>query len=287
MPGNLLRQKHWCLGEPYAADLREGEAADMTSPAQEKENDWIAVMRKEWEVRAKENARYFICTDIPADDEAFFSSGRDDYNRFVRPFLARQGFDPGEKVALEVGCGIGRMTRWFAQEFREVTGLDISAEMVKTARRLGVPKTQFVQGTGSDLAGIDSASVDFVFSYIVFQHIPDREIILNYVCEAGRVLRPGGLFRLHLNGLPHVSVGGCVLEGYISHSPRLQSLPIKKLPFVRRRRLGSWLGHPISAGEVRRVCRRSGLALTEVHGRWTTNMWIGGMKNPQGEPFIR
>ena len=240
--------------------------------------DWIRQMQQEWNQRAEENARYFICTDIPSDDEAFFSSGRSDYNQFVSSFLARHDFDPRDKVALEVGCGIGRMTRWFTQHFREAIGLDISAEMVKRARCHAVPGTRFVQGTGSNLVGIDSASVDFVFSYIVFQHIPDRDIILNYVGEIGRVLRPGGLFRLHLNGLPHLRVAGRLLEGYISHSPRLQRLPIKKLPFVRLRQLGSWLGHPISVREVRRICRRSGLKLTEVKGRWTSNLWVGGGK---------
>jgi hypothetical protein len=36
----------------------------------------------------------------------------------------------------------------------------------------------------------------------VFQHIPDRRITLGYFEEIGRVLRPGGMFRVHVNGLP-------------------------------------------------------------------------------------
>ena len=34
---------------------------------------------------------------------------------------------------------------------------------------------------------------DFAFSTIVFQHIPSREVIYNYVREVNRLLRPGAL----------------------------------------------------------------------------------------------
>lgn len=30
---------------------------------------------------------------------------------------------------------------------------------------------------------------DFCFSFIVFQHIPDKAVTLNYIREAGRVLK--------------------------------------------------------------------------------------------------
>ena len=41
---------------------------------------------------------------------------------------------------------------------------------------------------------------DFAFSTIVFQHIPSREIIENYVREVGRLLRPGALFKFQVQG---------------------------------------------------------------------------------------
>ncbi len=39
-----------------------------------------------------------------------------------------------------------------------------------------------------------------MFSYIVFQHIPDRAPVRRYVEEAARVLKPGGLFRFQVDG---------------------------------------------------------------------------------------
>lgn len=235
-------------------------------------------MRQEWDARARERARYYIATDVPDTEEDFFASGQADYEAFVRPFLVSQGFEPRGKTALEIGCGIGRMSRAFAKEFGEVVGVDVSPEMVERARARGWANARFVNGNGTDLAGIREQSADFVFSYIVFQHIPVKEAILRYVEETGRVLRPGGIFRMHMNGLPHVEIGGMVLEGYISESPRLRRLPLKRVPFVRRRRLGTWLGHPISLADVRKACARGGLRLTDVQGRWTANMWVGGRK---------
>ena len=43
---------------------------------------------------------------------------------------------------------------------------------------------------------------DFAFSVIVFQHIPNRQIIENYVREVHRMLRPGGLFKFLVQGSP-------------------------------------------------------------------------------------
>jgi hypothetical protein len=46
---------------------------------------------------------------------------------------------------------------------------------------------------------------DFAFSYIVFQHIPSREVIYNYAREVNRLLRPGGLFKFQVQGAPPAS----------------------------------------------------------------------------------
>lgn len=43
---------------------------------------------------------------------------------------------------------------------------------------------------------------DFAFSTIVFQHIPSREVIVNYVREVSRLLRPGALFKFQVQGDP-------------------------------------------------------------------------------------
>jgi len=42
---------------------------------------------------------------------------------------------------------------------------------------------------------------DFVYSWIVFQHIPSKEVVLTYLREAQRVLKPGGILACQLRGV--------------------------------------------------------------------------------------
>ena len=49
---------------------------------------------------------------------------------------------------------------------------------------------------GRDLAAFADESFDLVYSYAVFQHIPSRDVVMQYLREARRVLKPGGLLAL-------------------------------------------------------------------------------------------
>ena len=119
---------------------------------------------------------------------------------------------PREKTALEIGCGIGRIARWMSQDFAQYIGVDVSPEMIRKASSYNLPRAHFQAVSGGDLAGIPNASVDFVWSFAVFQHVPDKHAIFNYFQEAARVLRPGGIFRLHMKGLWTLPLGRLMLE---------------------------------------------------------------------------
>ena len=95
---------------------------------------------------------------------------------------------------VEIGCGIGGMTRPIAERGRSVRALDVSAELLAEARRknAGLGNVTWLHGDGKSLTGVGTGSADGVVSYAVFEHIPDPDVILGYVREMGRVLRPGG-----------------------------------------------------------------------------------------------
>ena len=101
---------------------------------------------------------------------------------------------------LEIGCGMGRMTHYFAQRFARVMALDISPEMVERARQYwsGLDNVEFLEGNGVDLDLVSNASVDFVLSFYVLNHATDPDTVLSYVRETGRVLRPGRYALLHM-----------------------------------------------------------------------------------------
>lgn len=241
--------------------------------------DWLSALRRDWDSRARENARAYInWPGIANEENAFFLSGRCDYDRYVKPFLAKMGFDAGDKVVLEIGCGIGRIARAMAADFREYIGVDVSPEMVRKASSYRIPHATFRAVSGADLAGIPTGSIDFVFSFAVFQHVPDKTAIFNYFAEAARVLRHGGIFRLHMKGLWSATLGRVALEAGFSNHPRLLKARLTRVPLVRMRYLDTWQGCSIKPAEAVKRCESLGLEVVDLEDKWTTMMWVGGRK---------
>jgi len=250
----------------------------MTLPSTS-QKDWLSAIRRDWDARARENPRAYINWPSVANEEsAFFLSGRFDYEHYVKPFLEKMRFDPADKVALEIGCGIGRIARSMAADFREYIGVDVSPEMVRRAASYGIPHAAFRAVSGADLNGVATGSIDFVFSFAVFQHVPDKSAILNYFAETARVLRHGGIFRLHMKGLWTASIGRLALEAGFSNNAALLKARLTRVPLVRVRYLDTWQGRSVPPGEVLKWCEELGLDVFEVTNRWTTMMWVAGRK---------
>jgi 2-polyprenyl-3-methyl-5-hydroxy-6-metoxy-1,4-benzoquinol methylase len=125
--------------------------------------------------------------------EEFFATGEEEIAG-VLDVAGSLGYPKQHERALDFGCGVGRLTRALAGRFREVVGIDISEEMIRLARELGPPENcSFELNTSSDLTQFDSESFDFVYTALVLQHLPNRDLVRGYVGEFLRVLRPGGL----------------------------------------------------------------------------------------------
>ncbi len=154
-------------------------------------------MRNDWDARAREDARFFIATGAAASEETFRASGAAELEGAVLDGIV---LDPAARV-LEIGCGVGRLLRPLAQRVAAAHGVDISPAMVEQARAAcaDCPNLRFSVTDGT-LRGFAASSLDLVFSWIVFQHIPEKGPIETYVKEAARVLRPGGLVRFQVDG---------------------------------------------------------------------------------------
>ena len=86
------------------------------------------------------------------------------------------------------------MTKALACRFRSVHATDVTTEMVVQGRSL-CPELNNVTwevSDGFDLSAIPDGSLDLAFSFLVFQHVPHKQIVLHNVSEILRVLRPGG-----------------------------------------------------------------------------------------------
>lgn len=107
--------------------------------------------------------------------------------------FGRLGADPRGGVCVEVGCGPGRMTRALADRFDRVVALDVSPEMLARARAaVDRPTVDFRLVSGERLETVEDALADAAICYLVLQHLPSRRLVRSYLCELGRILRPGG-----------------------------------------------------------------------------------------------
>lgn len=157
-----------------------------------------------WDARAREDPFYFVDNRLEyrsPDLDFFWSGGRELLDRVLDLLVAR--VHPGDDV-VEVGCGVGRITRVLAERAATVSALDVSSRMLELARELnpGLANVEWVQGDGSSLAALEDSCADACVSLDVFQHMPDPAITLAYVREIGRVLRPGGWAAIQVSNSP-------------------------------------------------------------------------------------
>ncbi len=161
-------------------------------------------MRRYWEDRAGENAVWYVDTSCDRDQpdmDAFFATGVKvvDYSLLQAPVKPA-----GRGLAVEIGSGLGRICAALADHFERVVGVDVSEQMVaRAAEMVRREEVAFVVGNGSDLAAVADASADFVVTFTVFQHQTHVGLIENYVREAARILKPGGVLAAQWNDMPH------------------------------------------------------------------------------------
>lgn len=125
--------------------------------------------------------------------EEFFATGEAVVDQALRHLDALK-IEVKLERALDFGCGVGRLTQALARHFNEIDGVDIAPSMVDRAREYNHfgDRCRYHVNTHDDLRMFDDGSFDFALTDIVLQHMPP-ELMLSYVAEFIRVLRPGGV----------------------------------------------------------------------------------------------
>lgn len=115
------------------------------------------------------------------------------YEQFLLAGIYPENFS--KIVALDFGCGPGRMILRLAPFFERVDGVDISKNSIEAAHRWTAKlpnKPNLYVNDGVVLDGVPSDTYDFVYSTIAFHHINSFEIRMSLLREFFRVLKPGG-----------------------------------------------------------------------------------------------
>lgn len=102
-----------------------------------------------------------------------------------------------EQSILDIGCGYGGFI-WAlkARGYSKLQGLDLSGDQVEAARALGlteVRKADFMV----ELKAMSDKSWDVVILFDVLEHQP-KEVLLTWLDEICRIIKPGGRLILHV-----------------------------------------------------------------------------------------
>ena len=142
---------------------------------------------------------FFTWFDNAKNKNAAFIRGAWDFIVHIALPSSKFLSTPEEKIALEIGHGGGRILSAASRCFQSVIGVDIHENNEKVEDELkkrGINNFSLIKTDGKQIP-IESGSVDFIYSFIVLQHIEKIEVFRTYLHETFRLLKPNGIAVLY------------------------------------------------------------------------------------------
>jgi len=136
----------------------------------------VAKGMHDWEIIASRDPFFgVICSEdyragrIDAEARTrFYASGERNIAHVLSLFDADLGARPGQGRALDIGCGLGRLSYAMAKVMPAVVGYDVSETMIRLAQENAPPNLDLT-------TRLPDGPFEWINSLIVFQHIPPAE----------------------------------------------------------------------------------------------------------------
>lgn len=112
-------------------------------------------------------------------------------DRLEKELIAKSAQPQAGEKALDLGCGTGIFTIWLAKQGLDVTGIDLSSEMLAKAREKAQRQDLAIHWIQADINRLpfDRETFDLVIGNIVLEFVENPEKV---VVEALRVLKKDG-----------------------------------------------------------------------------------------------
>jgi ubiquinone/menaquinone biosynthesis C-methylase UbiE len=222
-------------------------------------------MKDDWNARARQNSKWFINTvNERQSDREFDLNDRQEVQNLVSidQQLLTTGRDPRKLRLLEIGCGIGRMTRRLAEIFGEVYATDVSGEMILQGKQRLHDCTNviFKETNGVDFRSFDDKFFDVIFCGFVYQHIPSADVIRANLSDAFRVLQPGGVFKFQTNS---------VTNEEFNKQPK-----------------DTWTGDTLGEHDIRSLARELDAQMIRLTGAGTQYCWTIWRRKKVDSPMV-
>ncbi len=235
---------------------------------------------------------YAHAPHIARDYDRYFANYK--LFEFDAQVIARHFVRPGTVV--DLGCGTGRALLPLAERGFQAVAFDLSQEMLdvvgEKAAAAGV-QIDCLRGNMVELGCLADHSVDYclcLFSSLgMIQGRDNRQRVIQHV---RRILKPGGIFVLHVHNLWHSMLDGLGRAWLLKHIPRVifkRDLEAGDR-FFHYREIPNVFLHRFSQGELTDSLRQAGFRIRELvrldvnrHrelrqpwflGRWRANGWI-------------
>lgn len=188
----------------------------------------------EWEKWAQRDPYFAVVTHPTFRTEAFdtearrqfFELGERDVDAVLASAFRYFGEEPSLARVLDFGCGTGRAVVSLAKRAERVVGMDVAPTMLAEARRNceaeGLDNVDLLQ-SDDELSSL-SGSFTFIYSFIVFQHIPvERGERLFKALLAH--LEPGGHAAIHVTFAKTAlwETGGVAADGSVAEAEGVRS----------------------------------------------------------------
>lgn len=123
---------------------------------------------------------------LPVEHSFFISVKAEELSNIISLHL---GADSDPKI-LDVGCGVGATDKFLSEKFRNLTGVDSSAQSLEEAEKQN-PTVKYLLTDGKTLPFVEN-TFDVSFAICVLHHVA-VDYWANFLRDMKRVTRPAGL----------------------------------------------------------------------------------------------
>lgn len=211
--------------------------------------------------------------------QSWFNKSKDIHQTIVRgywdltfhiltPKVCEYVEKPEEKVALEIGYGGGRILNAASSYFKQVFGIDIHNEQEKVEtflRSQGKSNFKLIKTLGRTI-DVESETIDFIYSFIVLQHLPSFSVYESYIKETYRCLKVGGIAQLYFGKYDKLSL----IDRYRFFIPGCKEITNAK---------PNYTSLVIRVPKVKKLCKKVGFRIIDVGTSYK--------RAPDGYPKIR
>lgn len=168
--------------------------------------------------------------------------------------LKQAGHNPKSGLLLDLGCGLGYLTRYFSRLGIEAVGVDVARKKIKFAKEKVLPSGSFILADGVKLP-FKEGCFNTVISNDVLEHVP-YSLANPMLNEVERTLKVGGKLYISVENRYMIREGHTLIP-FLTWFPRPCWDAIYK--FVTKNPHARLHANPYTIGKLEKVCSETAL----------------------------